>query len=316
MMDSVAQYYGFKNRLINPAMSIWQRGTSITLTASTFTYTTDRWVGYTANTGTVVSRSTDVPSGNQFQYSARIQRPASNTGVNGHVFEQIIESVNMYDLAGQSVTFSFWAKAGANFSASGNTLNFAVNTGTVADQGNATSIGAWTGFAQPLNTSVALTTTWTKYTVTGTIGSTALEMAAYFNWTPTGTAGADDSIYITGVQLEEGVTATSFDVRPYGTELILCQRYYQGNLANGNTSSIVGNVIVRGQSTTTGAYFYWMQFPVLMRAAPTMNIGNPTYSNANSATFFNVTPGGAEISFTVTSAGGYAFLPWRAEIEL
>ena len=294
MMDSVAQYYGFKNRIINPAMSIWQRGTSVTLTASTFTYTTDRWVGYTANTGTVVSRSTDVPAGNQFQYSARIQRPASNTGVNGHVFQQIIESVNMYDLAGQSVTFSFWAKAGANFSPSGGILYFAVNTGTVADQGSASSVGGWTGFAQPTTqVSAALTTTWTKYTVTGTVGSTALEMAAYFVWTPTGTAGADDSVYITGVQLEKGSTATSFDYRPYGTELRLCQRYYQIVNYRAAFYGAAGNAI---NQTITHA--------VVMRATPTAAvITAPTYTNGSTFALVPISDGYSYVGATVTATG-------------
>jgi hypothetical protein len=227
LLDSNAQYYGFKNRIINGGVTISQRGTSVTLTAATFTYGPDRWVGYTANTGSTLSQSTDVPANQGLRNSLRFQRPAGNTGVNGHVVQQIIESINMFDLAGQQVTLSFWAKAGANYSQVGSILNCAVSTGTVADQGSASSIGAWTGFAQPINSNVTLTTTWTRYTLTGSIGSSALEMAAFFFWTPSGTAGADDAVYITGVQLEKGSTATSFDYRPYGTELVLCQRYYE-----------------------------------------------------------------------------------------
>jgi hypothetical protein len=225
LLDSNAQYYGFKNRLFNGGVTISQRGTSVTLTAATFTYGPDRWVGYTANTGSTLSQSTDVPANQGLRNSLRFQRPAGNTGVNGHVVQQIIESINMFDLAGQQVTLSFWAKAGANYSQVGSILNCAVNTGTVADQGSASSIGGWTGFAQPINSNVTLTTTWTRYTLTGSIGSNALEMAAYFFWTPSGTAGADDAVYITGAQLEKGSTATSFDYRPYTTELQLCQRY-------------------------------------------------------------------------------------------
>jgi hypothetical protein len=59
-----------------------------------------------------------------------------------------------------------------------------------------------------------------------------------------------------------------------------------------------------------------MPFSTIMRAVPTMNVGNPTYSNAGSAAFFNVTRHGAEIYISVSSAGGYAFIPWRASAEL
>jgi len=217
---NVPNTFGFKNRLINGGMQIWQRGTSLTVGSATYTYTADRFKVYSANTSTTVSRNTSVPTG--FQYSFQLQRTASNTGTNLLSVVQIIETANCYDLAGQSVTLSFWVKKGANYS--GGNITTQVLTGTVADQGG--DPYAWTGLATAVNDSTYTpTTTWTKVSYTGTVASNVLEIAPVVTFTPTGTAGADDSLYITGVQLELGSQATSFDFRSYGTELALCQRY-------------------------------------------------------------------------------------------
>ena len=316
LLSTDAQYTGFKNRLINGAMTIAQRGTSTTLTASTFTYGLDRWVGYTSNTGSTISQSTDVPTGQGFKNSLKFQRAASNTGTNGHVVQQIIESSNMYDLAGQNVTLSFWAKAGANYSASGGTLNCSVNTGTTADQGNASSIGGWAGFSQPLNSNVTLTTTWTKYTVTGAIGSTALEMSAYFFWTPTGTAGADDAVYITGVQLEKGSTATSFDYRPYGTELSLCQRYFESITLTGTSNDRPFGVGASYNAAGSVYSQFAVFFKVVKRTDPTVTFtAASTFGQHSPGAYRNILTGislntssttGMQISATSGTSGGSA----------
>jgi hypothetical protein len=181
--------FGFKNRLINGALAIWQRGTSFTVGASTFTYTADRWVAYSGNSSTTVSRNTSVPTDQGFLYSAKVQRTSTNTGTNAVFYQQIIESNNMLDLAGRTVTVSFWAKAGANFS-SGSTGLY-VNTGTTADQGNSTSLGSWAGYTSAASYTFSPTTTWTKYTVTCTLSSAALELSTLFYYNPSGTAGAE-----------------------------------------------------------------------------------------------------------------------------
>ena len=230
ILDSNAQYYGFKNRIINGAMGIWQRGTSFTSSPS---YTADRWSAF-GYSWVNVSQSTSVPTG--FQYSIKVGRPSGNTSTNTVIIGQAVESTNCYDLAGQTVTLSFWAKAGANFSGS-NSFVAQIATGTVADQG-LTSYPSWTGYTSPVATALSISTTWTKYTVTGTFGSGVLETAVIIYYVPSGTAGADDAIYITGVQLEKGSTATSFDVRPYGTELMLCQRYLPCLNSSSTTDSI------------------------------------------------------------------------------
>jgi len=82
------------------------------------------------------------------------------------------------------------------------------------------------------------------------------------------TSGA--TFYITGVQLEKGSTATSFDYRPYGTELMLCQRYYYQSWGSGAFanvgSSFVGMPIPNTLTQALGVTI----FPVSMRASPTV----------------------------------------------
>jgi hypothetical protein len=243
----------FKNRIINGAMSFWQRGTSFTnptVGGGNF-YTADRWGVNRASdvTGATVSQSTDVPSG--FQYSLKLQRTAGNTSTAGLFLFNSNETVNTLGLAGQSVTLSFWVKQGANYS--GGAISVVANSGTGTDQ----RVYAYTGSTSFINTTQAITSTWTRYSFTGAVSSSATEVGFYISWTPAGTAGADDSIYVTGAQLEVGSTATSFDIRPYGTELQLCQRYYQIF----QVTSDWGNASGYGMAAGT--------FLTEMRAAPT-----------------------------------------------
>jgi hypothetical protein len=282
LLDSNAQYYSFKNRIINGGMGIWQRGTSFTGINNVPTYAVDRWAGFVSAVvaGEQIVQSASVPSGTGFLYSAAFGRTASNTNTNSIWFNQLIESNNMRDLAGQTVTLSFWAKTGANYS--GGAMTVRVASGTSADQSIATySAGpatGYTGYAAVINTTQSLTTTWTQYSFTGTVGSTALELAVSFAYTPTGTAGADDNIYITGVQLEKGSTATSFDYRPYGTEFDLCRRYCEVYSGSGDADGIpqfAGAVDVNNRPEIFVTYY--------------PKRGTPSITVTNAATAFQIT---------------------------
>jgi hypothetical protein len=253
-----------RNRIINGNMLIWQRATTATGNYSvTYTYASvDRWAIYSANTSTTFAQSTSVPAG--FQYSTKMQRPSGSTATGTLLMGQAVESVNCYDLSSQSVTLSFWAKAGANFSATGSIISVNATTGTVADQGIGI-VNSWTGVAAPISTTtLAITTTWTKYTLTGTFGAGVLEVACQFSYNPTGTAGADDAVYITGVQLEVGTKATPYEMQIYSDQLAQCQRYYQKY-----TNRALG-VSFTATSLYAGGV---LSVPVTMRSAPTLDSG-------------------------------------------
>jgi len=211
---------GFRNKIINGDMRIWQRATTISNPTSANFYTADRWGCNRASdvTGATVSRDISGLSG--FEYSLKLQRTSGNTNTGALSLWYSNESTNTYDLAGSPVTLSFWVKTGANYS--GGVLNVVVYSGTGTDQ----RVYAYTAATSIVSTSQAITSTWTRYAFTGTVPSNSTELGLQISFTPTGTAGADDSVYITGVQLEAGSTATEFERRPIGTELALCQRYY------------------------------------------------------------------------------------------
>ena len=227
--QQTAGYTGFRNRIINGAMQIDQRsnGASFTMTASTYgSYgSCDRWnFGNSNASGCVAQRVTSTLAG--FPYALQIQRSSTSTVTGFFGTAQDIETLNCQDLAGQTVTLSFYAQAGANFSAASNLINVFVATGTGTDQSsNLMWTSAWTGFAKPLNTTATLTTTWTRYSYTVVIPAGTNEIAAAFYYTPTGTAGTADYFQITGVQLEPGPVATPFERRLYGAEYDLCRRY-------------------------------------------------------------------------------------------
>jgi hypothetical protein len=266
-LSSVAQYTGFKNRLINGAFGIAQRGTSFTnLGSSAPAYGLDRWSAWRGSyvAGLSASQQTGFSG---FTNCYRFGRAASNASLEPIYTSQIIESVNMLDLAGQTINLSFYARAGANFSATSSNLTVLVVTGTATNQTTtALSLGTWTGYANTGSLIQALTTTATQYTFSVAIPSNVQSMAVQFIYVPTGTAGASDYVEVTGVQLEKGTTATSFDYRPYGTELVLCQRYYEVMYSTPSGAQVVGL-----QRLASNFWAQW-DFLVEKRAGPTVAI--------------------------------------------
>ena len=264
---SIPTSYGFsagKNKVINGDFGVWQRGTSIAVAASTIAYVADRWNTNTGtNEATTISRQSTSDTTNlpNIQYCARFQRNSGQTGTGLYFLSQSLETATSIPFAGKTVTFSFYARAGANYSPTSNALGVYIYTGTGTDQNVLVS---YTGQANT-NTSVTLTTTWQRFTFTTTIPSNATEISTLFGFTPTGTASTNDYFEVTGVQLEAGSTATAFQTAT-GTvqgELAACQRYYY-RATSSSSYGWVGSGI--GYSTTTAAISTVL--PVQMRVVP------------------------------------------------
>jgi hypothetical protein len=271
-----------KNAVINGGMDVWQRGTSFNAGGAT-NYSADRYAFVRgANTSAVTcSRqvtgdTTNLPN---IQYAARIQRTASNTSTDTVFFAQSFESVNSIPFAGKTISFSFYARAGANYSAASSNLSFQVISGTGTDQN---VYSGFTGASALINTTATLTTTWQRFTYTGTVASTATQLGFYFYYAPVGTAGAADYFEVTGVQLEVGSIATPFQRQGSSiqAELAACQRYYL-NLTQNATCAL--GVISYYNST---AVHLGVSFPVEMRTAPSIY-------QVSGASYFAVYNGGA-----------------------
>ena len=276
---AVAPYVAGKNAVINGGMDIWQRGTSFTASTSATNYTADRWALIRGANPTLVtcSRQTTNDTTNLpfIQYCTRIQRTAASATTDVPFFATSLETVNSIPFAGKIVSFSFYARAGSNYSATSNVLNFQVISGTGTDQ------NIWTGFtgaAAIINSTATLTTTWQRFTFTGTVASSVTQLGTYIYYTPTGTAGANDYFEITGVQLEIGSVATPFS-RAGGTlqgELAACQRYYQKSynqsVTPGTASIVAGaKAFQNAGALATGSVVGGVVFGIAMRTAPTVS---------------------------------------------
>jgi len=240
----------FRNRIINGAMVIWQRGTPVTTSGG---YTADRWTQVSGNS-IVHTQSTDAPTG--FTNSLQMAGTGSNIA-------QRIESVNCIGLGGATVTVSLWYKNSTGSDSLSLSLYYANSTDSF---GSVTQIGSNQTLAASPSSS------WTYYTATFTnISANAINGLALYIFRG---SSATATGLLTGVQLEVGSTATSFDYRPYGTELALCQRYFQipSKLASSDNYFLFGTGYT---INSTSAYMY-VKFTQTMRTNPTM-----TYSAAN-----------------------------------
>jgi hypothetical protein len=302
-------FYAGKNGIINGGYQVWQRGTSISNFGFFSLYTADRWNFVSVNSGRTISRqltgdTTNLPN---IQYCGRYQRTAGNTDTTYYLTSQSIETMNSIRFAGKQVTFSFYARKGANYSPTSSLLGFLVASGTGTDQ----QIGAFTGQVDVINTTATLTTTWQRFTATATVASNATQLGVLFRADPTGTAGAADYFEVTGVQLEAGSTATDFQTASgsIGGELALCQRYYYRSTAG----SAYANFGVGSASTTTNAIIT-VPLIVSMRTSPasveysTLTLGDGAGVNAISAlTMTQTTPQMVQVEATSTSLTQFRF---------
>ena len=276
--QSVAVAAG-KNKIINGAMQVWQRGTSITTSSA---YTADRWLEVNGANNIVVSRSTDVPSSLGFQYSM------SRAGIGSNI-NQRIEAANAAQLAGQTVTLSFYYKSTAGADSLGYSLYYSNTADTFS---GFTQIGATQTIATP-------STSWTRVTYTYTsISANAANGLSLYIFRG---SGATSTTLMTGVQLEVGSTATAFQTATgnAGSELAACQRYYFRANANGTA---YGKTSMGGGNSST-AYWGDTDFPVAMRVAPTAldtaTIGN--YRILNYADTTSATPSAGTLDTNITT---------------
>jgi hypothetical protein len=322
------------NYIINGGMDIWQRGTSFSNFGFFQLYTTDQWNFNSTNSGRTISRqpTSDTTNLPDIQFCARLQRDSGNTDTSISGLSQSLETVNSIPLAGKTVTFSFYARAGSNYSATSNALVAQVLSGTGTDQ---KATAGFTGQVTFINSSATLTTTWQRFTYSATVPVNSRQLAIYFKGTPTGTAGANDYYEVTGVQLEAGSTATPFrrNANSIQGELAACQRYYYRATADGSNSRFGV-----GHNTTTTVANILTTFPVTMRTSPTAleqtgtaadySIAHAnTTSNLSSVPTFNVANTSSALT-TLTVASGLtagqgsggrftstsAYLGWSAEI--
>jgi hypothetical protein len=312
--------FGFKNRIINGNMTISQRlGTSsVTPTTLYSQYTLDRWT-YNGSQASKASVQQDAgavtpPSGFSDYLGITSLSAYSVTSSDFFGILQHIEGFNTADLAfgtasASPVTLSFWVRSsltgtfGGNLANSANNRNYVfsytINAANTWEQKTITVAGDTTG--------TWLTNNGIGLQVVFSIGSGSNFTAAAGSWSasatyaPTGqvsvvgTNGA--TFYITGVQLEKGSTATSFDYRPYGTELALCQRYYY-MLVNGASQSIANGFFYASNSGS-----FSIQFPVTMRSSPSIEktTGSNYYAIEGGGYTRNITG-----NFTLDSASSRA----------
>jgi hypothetical protein len=249
----------FSQPVLNSAFQVWQRGTSFAATGNA--YTADRWQCYRGGIATTVSRQSTGLTG--IQYGARVQRDSGNTFTTAITLGQPMETVNSIPFAGKTITLSFYAKAGANFSAASSQIFVNFYTGTGTDENY---IAGYTGQTLALSQAQAITTTYARYSATFAVGSTVTEMAPVFSFTPVGTAGANDWFEVTGVQIDLGSVALPFRTNS-GTlqgELAACQRYYYRTNAVSQFLSLA-----MGNADTVNGVQFMVKSPVTMRVIPT-----------------------------------------------
>ena len=318
-------FYGFKNRIINGAMTIAQYSTS-SQTATGY-QTVDRWAYYSGgisgkfnwqqNAGSVT------PPVGFSNYLGFTSTSAYSVGATDRfILQQSIEGFNTSDLmfgtaSAKTVTLSAWVYSSLTGTFGGTLQNYASTRSypftysiPVANTWTQISItiagdtgGTWVGASNAASFAVIFSL-GAGSTLSGTAGSwaSANYVSATGATSVVGTNGA--TFYITGVQLEAGSTATSFDYRPYGTELALCQRYYETYALFYNNESLVGMC-----ESTTAAYTAW-KFVVTKRAAPTCaTFGTVQVVNAvgsglslSSFSFTNTNPDQARINAMTNSA--------------
>jgi len=308
-------YNGFKNRIINGAMVIDQRNAGASLTPTNGAYSLDRWQLNLAQASKfTVQQSSTVPTG--FGNSLKITSSSAYSVVSTDYFAllQCIEAQNITDFSfgtanAKTVTLSFWVYSSLTGTFGGSARNYnadrsypfsySISSANTWEQKTVTFTGDTTGTWNTTGNSGGLFIIFSLgagSTLSGTVN--AWQAGNYIQPTGAtsvvGTNGA--TLFITGVQLEKGSTATSFDYRPITTELALCQRYFemtfpQGTApVNGYTADLVQQGLGFWTSfSNTGMRSPIISFKVTKRAAPSITIYSSGNSSSGTFGFYNGT---------------------------
>ena len=282
---------GFKNRIINGAMVIDQRNAGASITVSSGTnFNVDRFKSSNQTTAVVtLQQVSDAPIG--FVNSSKFTVTTADSSIGSTeicYIAQLIEGFNVADLGwgtanAKTVTLSFWIKSsitGLMGGAISNTVrsypySYTINSANTWEYKTVTIAGDTSGTWNTTN-SIGMVVYFnigcgTDYLNTPGVWVTAEDFG------PTGQVNVISTLnatwQVTGVQLEVGSTATSFDYRPYGTELQLCQRYFEaGSFWREGTNAANGNFCV-----------FSLPFLVQKRANATFTYGNVGGANAGVA---------------------------------
>jgi len=277
---------GFRNIITNGGFSIDQRGfgTGRTIVAGDTIangYTVDRWYNYC--TGANVTTARIAGSGSN-QYSYRFTGATSNTLVG---FGQRIETANSFHFAGQTANLSV-SLASSSLTSVTWTAFYANTTDTFGTLASPTRTQIATG-------TFTINSILTRYNTNISIpaaATTGIEIVF-----TTGALLSAQTLTFAAIQLELGSFATPFERRPVGTELSLCQRYYQ-NIVTPNSTTDFNGLMVRESATQAQASVY---LPVSMRITPAL-IGSYLGRSVFRDTSFNVAAG-ANSAISVSSSG-------------
>jgi hypothetical protein len=286
----------FRNIIINGDMSIAQRGTSTTgIGTSNGYFSCDRWKTGTSGTNTLrftQSQSTDVPSGQGFSFSLKMDCTTADASLSSGDRIEIsprFEGQNLQYLkkgtsSAESLTLSFWVKSNktgtyiAELFDTNNTrqisqaytidsastwekktLTFAGDTtGVFTNDNNASLQVSWFLAAGSNMTSGTLSTTWTSNTnANRAVGQVNLADSTSNEW------------YVTGVQLEVGTAASDFEFLPFDVNKSRCLRYCFKHGGEASTQYLNAQ---GGYYDANYIAFGLVSPPVPMRSAPSLTV--------------------------------------------
>jgi hypothetical protein len=342
-MLGTPQPYNFKNRIINGAMVISQRNGTSSFAQTNGAYNLDRWYGFSFTGGATTGKytvqqnagSVTPPVGFKSYLGVTASTATSTSATDIYALSQPIEGYNIADLGwgtadAKTVTLSFWVRSSATGTFGGALkggqnypFTYTISSANTWEQKSVTVAGSTSGTWQSTNSSgvevVFGLQVGTTYTATAGSWTASAIYSATGCVNLLNNSGA--TFYITGVQLEQGVTATTFDYRAYGTELALCQRYFQSCVIGTNENGTSGYVFGYNSASSSWASTY--QLPVIMRGTPTITkIGTWGVANCGQPTLSALSTGGWRASITMTATGSAISsalttgLGWTAEIEL
>ena len=301
-----------RNIIINGAMQVWQRGTTID-SISSGKYLCDRWrINHSGTDGNVdVDRSTDLPSGQGFGYSQKISMDASESSLDAAdklVIQQKFEGQNLQLLAkgtsgAKKTTVSFFVKSSVastytvelvdNDNTRQLSKSYTINSANTWERKTLTFEGDTSGSLDTdANTSMTLNIyidTGTDHT-SGTFNDSAWastdDTKRVFNTTGW-LESTSPEFYITGVQLELGEQATPFEHRSFADECERCKRYYQKSYVDGVAAGTVTNegCSMNAGPTSGNTWRYTHDFYHQMRATPTFTFYVPDTGTSGAGGF-------------------------------